>query len=191
MKILVIDNYDSFTYNLVQLLDSRKNELVIKRNDEISIAQIRALTPAKILISPGPGRPEDAGISCKIIKTFGKKIPILGVCLGLQAIGVAFGSKVTSSKELVHGKTSKVNHDGKTIFQNIPQHFEAMRYHSLSIVPGSIPEELEVSANLTDGTIMAIRHKKYKIEGVQFHPESILTKEGEKIINNWLNMNYE
>ena len=191
MKILVIDNYDSFTYNLVQLLDSRKNELVIKRNDEISIAQIRALTPAKILISPGPGRPEDAGISCKIIKTFGKKIPILGVCLGLQAIGVAFGSKVTSSKELVHGKTSKVNHDGKTIFQNIPQHFEAMRYHSLSLVPGSIPEELEVSANLTDGTIMAIRHKKYKIEGVQFHPESILTKEGEKIINNWLNMNYE
>ncbi|HLG31460.1 MAG TPA: aminodeoxychorismate/anthranilate synthase component II [Ignavibacteriaceae bacterium] len=191
MKILVIDNYDSFTYNLVQLLDSRKNELVIKRNDEISIAQIRALTPAKILISPGPGRPEDAGISCKIIKTFGKKIPILGVCLGLQAIGVAFGSKVTSSKELVHGKTSKVNHDGKTIFQNIPQHFEAMRYHSLSIVPGSIPEELEVSANLTDETIMAIRHKKYKIEGVQFHPESILTKEGEKIINNWLNMNYE
>ena len=191
MKILVIDNYDSFTYNLVQLLDGRKNELVIKRNDEISIAQIRALTPAKILISPGPGRPEDAGISCKIIKTFGKKIPILGVCLGLQAIGVAFGSKVTSSKELVHGKTSKVNHDGKTIFQNIPQHFEAMRYHSLSIVPGSIPEELEVSANLTDGTIMAIRHKKYKIEGVQFHPESILTKEGEKIINNWLNMNYE
>ena len=191
MKILVIDNYDSFTYNLVQLLDSRHNELVIKRNDEISIAQIRALTPAKILISPGPGRPEDAGISCKIIKTFGKKIPILGVCLGLQAIGVAFGSKVTSSKELVHGKTSKVNHDGKTIFQNIPQHFEAMRYHSLSIVPGSIPEELEVSANLTDGTIMAIRHKKYKIEGVQFHPESILTKEGEKIINNWLNMNYE
>ena len=116
---------------------------------------------------------------------------MLGVCLGLQVIGVAFGSKVSTSKKLVHGKTSKVNHDGKTIFQNIPQHFDAMRYHSLSIVPGSIPEELEVSASLTDGTIMAVRHKKYKIEGVQFHPESILTEEGEKIINNWLNMNYD
>ena len=191
MKILVIDNYDSFTYNLVQLLDGRKNELVIKRNDEITLSQIRILNPDKILISPGPGRPENAGISCKIIKTFGKKIPVLGVCLGLQVIGIAFGSKVSTSKELVHGKTSKVNHDGKTIFQNIPQHFDAMRYHSLSIVPGSIPEELEISASLTDGTIMAVRHKIFKIEGVQFHPESILTEEGEKIINNWLNMNYD
>ena len=149
------------------------------------------LNPDKILISPGPGRPEDAGISGNLIKTFGKKIPILGVCLGLQVIGVTFGSKVSTSKELVHGKTSKVNHDGKTIFQNIPQQFKAMRYHSLSIVPDSIPEELEVSASLTDGTIMAVRHKKFKIEGIQFHPESILTEEGEKIINNWLNINYD
>jgi anthranilate synthase/aminodeoxychorismate synthase-like glutamine amidotransferase len=188
MKILVIDNYDSFTYNLVQLLDGNKNDLVVRRNDEITLSDIRKISPDKILISPGPGRPEDSGISVKAVKNFGKQIPVLGICLGMQAIGIAFNARIKNAKQLVHGKTSVVNHDGKTIFKNIPGSFEAMRYHSLAIVPGSLREEIEISASIADGTIMGIRHKNLPIEGVQFHPESVLTAEGKLIIDNWLNL---
>lgn len=186
MKILVIDNYDSFTYNLVQLLGKDKNELIVKRNDEINLDFIKDLNPEKILISPGPGRPEKSGICLEVIKIFKEKIPILGVCLGYQAIAYAFGSQIITAKDPMHGKVSRINHDGKTIFQNIEQKFEAMRYHSLIVAKDSIPKELEVSAETEDGTIMGLRHNRFPLEGIQFHPESILTTEGEKILLNWL-----
>jgi len=186
MKILVIDNYDSFTYNLVQLLGKEKNDLIVKRNDEITLHFINDLNPEKILISPGPGRPEKSGISLDVIKNFKDKIPILGVCLGYQAIAHAFGSQIVTAKDLMHGKVSRINHDGKTIFQNVEQKFEAMRYHSLIVEKNSIPKEIEISAKTGDGTIMGLRHKHFPLEGIQFHPESILTTEGEKILINWL-----
>lgn len=188
MKILVIDNYDSFTYNIVQLLGKEKNELIVKKNDEISLGFVKDLNPAKILISPGPGRPENSGISLEVIKSFKEIIPILGVCLGYQAIAYAFGSKIKTAKEIMHGKVSKINHDGKTIFLNVVQNFEAMRYHSLVVAKDSIPNEIEISAETEDGTIMGLRHKHFPLEGIQFHPESILTKEGEKILQNWLKL---
>ncbi len=188
MKILVIDNYDSFTYNLVQLLGKEVNSVIVKRNDKITIKEIAKLNPDKILISPGPGKPEDSNVSLTCIKEFGTKLPILGVCLGHQAIGIAFGGNVIKAPVLMHGKTSLMNHDEKTIFKNIPQKFNATRYHSLIIDHESLPSELEISAHTDDNVIMGIRHKTFPIEGIQFHPESILTDEGENIINNWVQL---
>jgi len=188
MKILVIDNYDSFTYNLVQLLGKEVNSIIIKRNDKITIKEIAKLNPDKILISPGPGKPEDSNVSLTCIKEFGTKLPILGVCLGHQAIGIAFGGNVIKAPVLMHGKTSLMNHDEKTIFKNIPQKFSATRYHSLIIDQNSLPGELEISARTDDNVIMGIRHKTFPIEGIQFHPESILTDEGKNIISNWVQL---
>ncbi len=188
MKILVIDNYDSFTYNLVQLLGRYKNDLIIKRNDEITPEEISRLNPEKILISPGPGRPEDSKISLTVIKDFGGEIPVLGVCLGHQVIGMIYGGKVIKAPVLMHGKVSEILHDSKTIFKNVPQKFIATRYHSLIVERKSVPPELEISAETSDGIVMGLRHKKYPVEGIQFHPESILTSEGESIIKNWLKL---
>jgi len=188
MKILVIDNYDSFTYNLVQLLGRYKNDLVIKRNDEITEDDIEKLSPDKILISPGPGKPEDSNISLTAVRNFGKEIPVLGVCLGHQVIGMIYGGKVVKAPILMHGKVSEISHDNRTIFNNIPQKFIATRYHSLIIERKSIPAELEISAETDDGIVMGVRHKKYPVEGIQFHPESFLTSEGETIIKNWLRL---
>jgi len=188
MKILVIDNYDSFTYNLVQLLGKEVNSIIVKRNDKITVKEIAKLNPDKILISPGPGKPEDSNVSLTCIKEFGTKLPILGVCLGHQAIGIAFGGNVIKAPVLMHGKTSLMNHDEKTIFKNIPQKFNATRYHSLIIDLDSLPGELEISARTDDNVIMGIRHKTFPIEGIQFHPESILTDEGKNIISNWVQL---
>jgi anthranilate synthase/aminodeoxychorismate synthase-like glutamine amidotransferase len=186
MKVLVIDNYDSFTYNLVQLLGKLKNKLIVKRNDEIDAEGIRKISPDKILISPGPGKPEDSNASLIAIKEFGKHIPILGVCLGHQAIGITYGGKVINAPNLMHGKTSLINHDNKTIFKQVPQKFTATRYHSLIIDKQDFPADLEISAYTDDSIIMGVRHKTYPVEGIQFHPESILTIEGETIIKNWM-----
>jgi anthranilate synthase/aminodeoxychorismate synthase-like glutamine amidotransferase len=188
MKILVIDNYDSFTFNLVQLLGRYNNDLIIKRNDEVTMDEIFKLNPAKILISPGPGRPENSKISLKAIKNFGEKIPVLGVCLGHQAIGMLYGGKVIKAPALMHGKVSEIIHDNKSIFKDVPQKFIATRYHSLIIERKSVPDELEISAETADGIVMGLRHKRYPVEGIQFHPESILTKAGESIIENWLGL---
>ena len=186
MKILVIDNYDSFTYNLVQLLGKFDQELVVKRNDEITESEISELKPDKILISPGPGRPEDTKVTLTAIEKFGKAIPLLGVCLGHQAIGTVYGGKVVKAQKLMHGKTSLIKHDGKKIFNGIPQEFEATRYHSLIVDRETLPDSLEISAETGEGVIMGIRHKEFPVEGIQFHPESILTNEGYNIIKNWL-----
>ncbi len=187
-KILVIDNYDSFTYNLVQLLGKYKSKLVVKRNDELDENQIDEIKPDKILISPGPGKPEDSNASITAIKYFGNTIPILGVCLGHQTMGMVYGGKVVKAPKLMHGKTSFIKHDEKNIFKNIPQNFEATRYHSLIVERESLPKCLEISAETDDGIIMGIRHKDYPVEGIQFHPESILTLEGKNIIKNWLEL---
>ncbi len=188
MKILVIDNYDSFTYNLVQLLGKYKSKLIVKRNDELDENQIDEINPDKILISPGPGKPEDSNASITAIKYFGDKIPILGVCLGHQTMGMVYGGKVVKAPILMHGKTSFIKHDEKNIFKNIPQNFEATRYHSLIVERDSLPDCLEISAETDDEIIMGIRHKDYPVEGIQFHPESILTLEGKNIIKNWLEL---
>ena len=188
MKILVIDNYDSFTYNLVQLLGKKVSSIIVKRNDEITVDEIRNLHPDKILISPGPGKPEDSKVSLDCIKEFGGEIPILGVCLGHQAICITYGGNVIKAPVLMHGKTSEINHDNKTIFEDVPQKFNATRYHSLIIEKISLPKDLEITAHTDDKIIMGVRHKKYPIEGIQFHPESILTKEGKNIINNWVRL---
>jgi len=179
--ILVIDNYDSFTYNLGA-------DLKVFRNDKISISEIRDLKPEKILISPGPGYPKDAGISIPVVKEFAGKVPILGVCLGHQAVGEAFGGKIVQAKRLLHGKISMIHHDGKTIFKGLPDPFEATRYHSLIIERASLPECLEISAWTKEDEIMGVRHKEYKVEGIQFHPESILTLEGKKLLKNFLSL---
>lgn len=186
--ILVIDNYDSFTYNLVQLLGKMTDSIEVRRNDQITLAQITAMNPERILISPGPGRPEDAGITVETIKRFGEKIPLLGVCLGHQAIGLAFGGTVTYAPTLMHGRTSMVRHRETAIYKSVENPFVATRYHSLVVSPEGFPGELEVTATTDDGVIMGLRHRRYPIEGVQFHPESILTVEGEKIIRNWMGM---
>lgn len=188
MKILVIDNYDSFTFNLVQLVGKFTSEIIVKRNDKISLEQIKIMNPDKIIISPGPGRPENSNISIDTIKEFGKSKPILGVCLGHQGIGICFGAKIVNAPVLMHGKTSKVIHDGKTIYKGIHQKFNAGRYHSLIIDKDSLNGELEITSHTQDGLIMGVRHNSYPIEGIQFHPESILTHEGESIIKNWLNL---
>jgi anthranilate synthase component 2 len=188
--ILVLDNYDSFTYNLVQLLQSilhsTGEEVVVQRNDETTIAEIEDLAPRKILLSPGPGRPENAGICVEVIKSLGATIPILGVCLGHQAIGIAFGGTIVQAPTLMHGRTSLILHDGRSIFASVKNPFSAMRYHSLVLSPDNLPRELEVIARTEDGVIMGIRHTSLAIAGVQFHPESILTEEGERIVRNWL-----
>lgn len=186
--ILIIDNYDSFTYNLVHIVAGVTEDYKVIRNDELTVGEICELNPSKILISPGPGRPEDAGVTEGVIRELGKDIPILGVCLGHQAIGHVFGAKVVHAPSLMHGKTSVVNHDGKTVFENISEGFTATRYHSLALQPDSIPDVLEVTAKTPDDVIMGVRHKTYPIEGIQFHPESILTVEGPKIVQNWLTM---
>jgi len=190
--VFVLDNYDSFTYNLVQYMGELGAEMVIRRNDELTPAEVEALHPDRILISPGPCTPQDAGISIDLIKHFssgGRQLPILGVCLGHQAIGAAFGGNVIRAPKLMHGKTSEVNHDGKTIFAGIPQQMVCTRYHSLIVSDAGLPEELEVSARTADGeTIMALRHRTLPIEGVQFHPESVLTAHGKEIIQNFLKM---
>ncbi len=188
MKILIIDNYDSFTYNLVQLLGRFNHQLIIKRNDEITEKEISEMKPDKILISPGPGKPEDSKITLTAISKFGKDTPILGVCLGHQAIGIVFGGKVVKAPVLMHGKISTINHDNKTIFKDIPQKFEATRYHSLIVEKESLPSSLEISAQTSDGIIMGLRHKEFPVEGIQFHPESILTNEGYNLIKNWLSL---
>ncbi len=187
MKILVIDNYDSFTFNLVQLLGKYKNELLVLRNDE-DITVIRNFQPDKILISPGPGRPENSGLTLAAIEEFGNSVPTLGVCLGMQAICYLFGADIINAENIYHGKTSKINHDNKTIFKNIPHEFEAMRYHSLIVKENTLPDEIEISAKASTGEIMGIRHKLYSLEGIQFHPESILTPSGNQIIKNWLSL---
>ncbi|MGD8307139.1 MAG: aminodeoxychorismate/anthranilate synthase component II [Ignavibacteria bacterium] len=186
MKILVIDNYDSFTYNLVQLLGKEVSKIIVKRNDEINIEEISLLKPDKILISPGPGRPEHSNVSLACIKKFAGKIPILGVCLGMQAIGFNYSCKIINAPELMHGKTSLINHDNKSIFKNVQQKFTATRYHSLIIDSSTLPEELIISASTDDDVVMGVRHSELPLEGIQFHPESILTKEGKYIIENWI-----
>jgi anthranilate synthase/aminodeoxychorismate synthase-like glutamine amidotransferase len=187
--LLVIDNYDSFTYNLVQYLGELGAEMRVFRNDEVSLEEIEnELKPEKILISPGPGTPDDAGISLKVLETFAGRVPILGVCLGHQAIGQIFGGKVVRAPEPVHGKPVEICHDGKTIFAGIDYRFRAGRYHSLIVERESLPDTLEISATSPDGLIMALRHKTHKIEGVQFHPESILTTEGKKLLQNFLHL---
>lgn len=186
--ILVIDNYDSFTYNLVQYLGELGAQLKVFRNDKISLDGIRELSPGKILVSPGPGYPKDAGISIPAIKEFAGKVPILGVCLGHQAIGEAFGGNIVQAKRFMHGKTSQIHHDGKTIFKGLPNPFTATRYHSLLVEKETIPACLEVSAWTDKGEIMGLRHRKFSVEGIQFHPESILTFEGKKLLKNFLAM---
>ena len=188
--ILIIDNYDSFTYNLVHIVGSVTDDYMVVRNDAITIDEIRELNPDKILISPGPGRPEDAGITEQVIRELGPEFPILGVCLGHQAIGQVFGAKVVHAPSLMHGKTSLIQHDGKSVFQDVEDDFVATRYHSLALEPASVPAELEVSAQTADGVIMGVRHRQFPIEGIQFHPESILTTEGPKIVKNWLRLSY-
>ncbi len=183
--ILLIDNYDSFTYNLAQFLGQLGENLEVRRNDQITLDQIAAKKPQRIVISPGPGEPQNAGICIDVIRQFTGKIPILGVCLGHQAIGYAFGGKVVRAPALMHGKTSRIHHDSKTIFRKLPQDFVATRYHSLIVQKKGLPRELQISAE-TDGLIMGLRHRKLPLEGVQFHPESVLTEVGMQLLRNFL-----
>ena len=184
--ILVIDNYDSFTYNLVQYLGELGAELTVRRNDKVTLDEIAELAPEKIVISPGPCTPNEAGISVDLVRRFAGEIPLLGVCLGHQSIGQAFGGTIGSAPTIVHGKTSKIRHDGKTIFEGLPQDFTATRYHSLVVERDSLPDCLEISAETNGDVIMGIRHKDVQVEGVQFHPESILTGQGKPLLQNFL-----
>ncbi|CDM65719.1 anthranilate synthase component II [Pyrinomonas methylaliphatogenes] len=186
--LLVIDNYDSFTYNLVQYLGELGAHLHVRRNDEIALDEIEELAPERIVISPGPGTPDTAGITLEVIRRFGGRVPILGVCLGHQAIGQVFGGRVVRAPEPLHGKTSEIFHDGRTIFQDLPYGFQAGRYHSLIVERETLPDCLEISATTSDGLIMGLRHREMKIEGVQFHPESVLTTEGKRLLANFLKL---
>ena len=190
--ILMIDNYDSFTFNIVQYLGELGADVLVKRNDEVSIDEIKTLNPDRIVISPGPCTPNEAGVSIEVVKYFCKYKPILGVCLGHQTIGQAFGGKIVSAKKIMHGKTSKIIHDGDYLFRNIEQKFTATRYHSLVIDPDSLPDSLIITAKTDDNDneseIMGVRHKDYKLFGVQFHPESILTESGHKLLENFINV---
>jgi anthranilate synthase/aminodeoxychorismate synthase-like glutamine amidotransferase len=186
MKLLMIDNYDSFTYNLVQYFGELGVKVIVKRNDAIDVAGARALKPDAIVISPGPCTPTEAGVSVPILRELAEELPMLGVCLGHQCIGEAFGGKVVRASRLMHGKTSPVVHDGRTIFAGLSNPFEAMRYHSLLVAPNSIPQSMEVSAHTAEGEIMGLRHRHNRIEGVQFHPESIGTREGKALLRNFL-----
>ena len=188
--VFVLDNYDSFTYNLVQYLGELGAKVEVRRNDEVTVDEIEAMRPERIVVSPGPCTPQEAGISIELIRHFAGKVPLLGVCLGHQAIGAAFGGQVIRAKNLMHGKTSQVKHDGKTIFRDLSSPMTATRYHSLIVAEDSLPKDLEVSAWTSDkdGTrvIMGLRHRKFPVEGVQFHPESVLTDEGKKLVKNFL-----
>ena len=184
--ILIIDNYDSFTYNLVQLIATGTSEYHVVRNDMITVNEISAMRPDGILISPGPGRPETAGICVQLIRELGENIPILGVCLGHQAIGHAFGGSVVHAPALMHGKTSTILHEGDALYASIPHQFKATRYHSLVISPETFPNDLTVTAKTVDGIIMGVRHRRYPMHGIQFHPESILTEVGPQLIRNWM-----
>jgi anthranilate synthase/aminodeoxychorismate synthase-like glutamine amidotransferase len=186
--ILLLDNYDSFTYNLAQYVGQMGQTLLVRRNDMISLDEIADLRPERIVISPGPGTPRHAGISISLIERFAGKIPILGVCLGHQAIGEAFGGRVIRAAKLMHGKTSAIHHDARTVFRGLPQDFLATRYHSLIVERKSLPRELEISAETADGVIMGLRHRKMKVEGVQFHPESVLTNNGFQLLQNFLSV---
>ena len=189
--ILVIDNYDSFTYNLVQYLGEMESDIRVFRNDEITLEEIEALNPNHLLISPGPCTPNEAGISLSLIEHFKGKIPILGVCLGHQSIGQAFGGDVVRAERLMHGKTSEVMHDGMSLFADIPSPFIANRYHSLIVKRETLPSCLEITAETAEGEIMGLRHKEYAIEGVQFHPESIMTEHGQQLLRNFLKLNVQ
>ncbi len=186
--IFVLDNYDSFTYNLVQYMGELGAEMTIRRNDELTVDEVESLAPERVLISPGPCTPQEAGISIDLIQRFAGKVPILGVCLGHQAIGAAFGGEVVRAPKLMHGKTSEVEHDGKTIFTGIDSPMTCTRYHSLIVSDQNLPGDLEVSARTADGTIMGLRHRQYPVEGVQFHPESVLTDDGKRLIKNFLEL---
>ncbi len=186
--ILVIDNYDSFTYNLVQYLGELGAEMKIFRNDKITVAEAVALKPAKVLVSPGPCSPREAGVSCGIIREFGPRVPLLGVCLGHQAIGDVFGGKVVRAGRLMHGKTSPILHKGESVFKGLPSPFDATRYHSLLVERESLPLCLKITAETAEGEIMGLMHTKYPVHGVQFHPESILTQCGKQLLQNFLNM---
>jgi anthranilate synthase/aminodeoxychorismate synthase-like glutamine amidotransferase len=187
-KILLIDNYDSFTYNLVQYFGVLGCDVVVRRNDEITVAEARAIAPNRICISPGPGRPEDAGVSNEIIRELGRDIPVLGVCLGHQCIGAVFGGEVVSAPRLMHGKTSPVRHNRSGVFEDLPNPFEATRYHSLIVRRETLPECLEITADTTENEIMGLRHREHPIYGVQFHPESVLTAEGMALLRNFLKL---
>ena len=186
--LLVVDNYDSFTYNLVQYLGELGQEVQVFRNDQVTLNEIETLQPERIVISPGPCTPKDAGISVGLIKKFSGKVPILGVCLGHQSIGQAFGGEIIRADRLMHGKTSMIYHDGKTIFKSIDNPFEATRYHSLIVSRDTLPSVLTISAETKAGEIMGLRHRNYPVEGVQFHPESILTKKGKDLLKNFLEL---
>lgn len=191
MKILMIDNYDSFTYNLVQYLGTLGAEVIVKRNDEIKPEEVKEINPDGIVISPGPCTPKEAGISVEVIRKYYKEYPILGVCLGHQSIGYAFGANIVRAKRLMHGKTSEITHTGEGIFKDIPSPFTAVRYHSLVIDEKTLPKELKITARSEDGEIMGIQHVEYPLYGVQFHPESVLSEYGMKILENFLNIAYE
>ena len=185
--ILLIDNYDSFTYNLYQYLCELGADVVVARNDQISLEEIEAMAPQGIVVSPGPRTPKEAGISAEVVARFGEKLPVLGVCLGHQTIGYTYGAVVEQAPEIMHGKTSMVYHDGKGLYEGLPNPFEAIRYHSLIVNPESLPEFLEVTSRTEDGIVMGVRHKSLPVEGVQFHPESIMTKVGHDLLRNYLN----
>ena len=188
--IFVLDNYDSFTYNLVQYLGELGAEVEVRRNDQVTVSDVALLHPERIVIPPGPCTPSDAGISVELVRHFASKVPVLGVCLGHQAIGEAFGGKIVRARNLMHGKTSRVQHDGKTIFGGLTSPMTATRYHSLVVSEDGLPEELEISANAIDRdgerVIMGLRHRRFRVEGVQFHPESVLTDQGKKLVENFL-----
>ena len=188
--IFVLDNYDSFTYNLVQYIGEMGEEVVVRRNDQTTISEIEALAPSRIVVSPGPCTPQEAGISIELIRHFAGRVPVLGVCLGHQAIGAAFGGNVVRAHNLMHGKTSQIEHDGKTIFRNVPSPMTATRYHSLIVEEKGLPKELEISATCIDRdgrrVIMGLRHREFPVEGVQFHPESVLTEHGKQMIRNFV-----
>ena len=184
----MIDNYDSFTYNLVQYLGILGADVEVRRNDRVSLEEIKAMQPERLVISPGPGVPESAGIIIPIIQRFYRDVPILGVCLGHQAIGVSFGARVVRAARLMHGKVSQISHDGRGVFRNVPNPFTATRYHSLAVERESLPSSLEISAKAEDGEIMGLRHRDYPVHGIQFHPESILTQEGMRILENFLTL---
>lgn len=190
--VFVLDNYDSFTYNLVQYLGELGAEVVVRRNDQTTVSEVEEMKPERIALSPGPCTPSEAGISIELIRHFANKVPVLGVCLGHQAIGAAFGGRISRAKYLMHGKTSQVQHDGKTIFRELPSPITATRYHSLIVEERGLPSDLEVSAWTTDRdgerVIMGLRHRKFPVEGVQFHPESVLTENGKKLVSNFLAM---
>lgn len=186
--ILVIDNYDSFTYNLVQYLGELGADPVVRRNDKVTLDEVEDLRPERIVVSPGPCTPNEAGISVALIQAFAGKLPILGVCLGHQSVGQAFGGKIVGALTIMHGKTSDISHDGRTIFEGLPKPFAATRYHSLVVDRGSLPDCFEISGETEDGMIMGMRHKTYQVEGVQFHPESILTLVGHDLLRNFLRL---